>query len=435
MAKARRDQPEGKRRHGLGSIEWVRKGAEGYLWVRGRLMYRGERHTTDGIGFGREITKAEQEWAEAEIDSRLEVLYTDLTAGRTPDRAREQRPLRKQLELWLEAGKARWLPHTYSEFARSITQHVKGYPIARLQLGELQPEDVDAWLTAVRKSGASTYQVRYAYDRLLECLKALKADRFRGEGVAAIIDTSRSRRPRHRKTSTRPFDEAELELLVGHLIARQAAEHPWPALFGVDLLAGLRFAEGAGLWWQDVHGLDVFGRWASGARRGNPPLVTLTIRQQLDRHTRTPRELKSEAAERTIPLVPAAAELLLAHRTRERAEGRACVGEAFVFVARSRDGRMREVGYSSARRHLSALCDGAGLGPTGKTHALRHSFGTAAGAAGVPRHLLKGMMGHADEATTSIYTGFVAADAERETRRLGKRLPGGKNVRKAASES
>lgn len=53
---------------------------------------------------------------------------------------------------------------------------------------------------------------------------------------------------------------------------------------------------------------------------------------------------------------------------------------------------------------------------------VRRTFGTAAGAAGVPRRLLRGMMGHADEATTGVYTRYVDADARVARERLARHL-------------
>jgi integrase len=50
-----------------------------------------------------------------------------------------------------------------------------------------------------------------------------------------------------------------------------------------------------------------------------------------------------------------------------------------------------------------------------RIHDLRHTFGTVCAAAGIPQTTLKEWMGHADLATTEIYTAFYrqASDAAR----------------------
>jgi hypothetical protein len=420
------------RRHGQGSIEWIHH--DGYLWARGRLRHRGDLYLTDGIGAGAsalaDLAKRDRDAIEAEIQRRIDDTRAELERGRKPDRANAQRQLRRQLDVWLEAGRSRMLPHSHRDYVRAVERHVKPFAIARVELGELGPEDVDRWVAQLRESRGprgeppSSHAVQYAYDRLMECLRALRATGFRRDGIDAILDPARRGRPRHRKRPTPAYDVAQSTALLGHLAAVAEAQHPWPAFFGACLHAGLRFSEGAGLYWSHLHGLELFAAWLDRGRARGAPLVTLTVAQQLDRDTRRPREPKSAAGLRTVPLTREAAELLVGHLRRERAAGRPTAGERFVFVAPSRDRTMRELGYANARRKLAALCDGAGLGSSGKTHVLRATFGTAAGAAGVPRHILKGVMGHADEKTTGQYTRFVKEDARRTTDKLGRRLTG-----------
>jgi integrase len=403
-----------KRKHGTGTVDWVTD-QRGYLWARGKLRYRGQRYTTDGIGVGHTtrdaLSKRERQRIEREVDTLLEKLKDELEQNRLPDRARERRPLHKQLDLWLAAAKSRTLPHSHADYASVAEHYIKPHPIARLHLSELQPEDVDEWLATLDATGASSSRRLTAYNYLLACLRALKADGYSTKAIETILASTRSRRPRHRKKPTRAYDAAQTDLLLTYLEAHREDRAPWSVFFAICLYAGLRYSEGAGLPWIEVHDTE----------------DSLTVRWQLDRETREPREPKSEAGVRTVPLIPQAVELLDWWRARERARGRDCSGMNLVFVNTSaRGGKDATLGYAAGRRQLAKLCEDAGLEPNGRTHVLRATFGTAAGAGGMPTHLLQGVMGHADAKTTAIYTKFISDDARRATDQIGERLRGRK---------
>jgi integrase len=63
------------------------------------------------------------------------------------------------------------------------------------------------------------------------------------------------------------------------------------------------------------------------------------------------------------------------------------------------------------RRYRQAL-KAAKLSTTHRFHDLRHTFGTAMAAAGVPMRTLQEMMGHADLQTTLIYADYVPSAEE-----------------------
>src|SRR5581483_3375343 len=107
-------------------------------------------------------------------------------------------------------------------------------------------------------------------------------------GVRAIVDGSKRRRPRHRKQATATFAPEEAAALWRHIFSGAALE-PWASFFGLSWLLGLRFSEGAGLYWRHVGGLDLYERWLADGGQDDPPEVTMLVEQQLDRHTRTVR--------------------------------------------------------------------------------------------------------------------------------------------------
>ncbi|MBW7921482.1 MAG: site-specific tyrosine recombinase XerD [Rubellimicrobium sp.] len=111
--------------------------------------------------------------------------------------------------------------------------------------------------------------------------------------------------------------------------------------------------------------------------------------------------------ERLVPLSPPAREALtcwLAERAR-RLDGRP--PSRWLFPARSREGHLTRQGFFLV---LKALAQVAGLPPERVTpHVLRHAFATHLLAGGADLRAIQTMLGHADVATTEIYTHVLDA--------------------------
>jgi integrase len=411
-----------RRPNGVGWLERSRD-RRGYTTLRGKARWRGDLYTAPGVGIpatvlalppGRRRDRALAELT-GQAQRALDELIAGLKRGERPDRARERRPLIAQARAWLEAKRPRMTPNSRSAYHTAVERHLAEHAIARVPMGRLDPEDVDGWLASLAAAGASRATQLYAYNRLLECLRAFLADSPGGgfAGVRAIVDGARVRRPKHRKQRIQPLVEAQALALVRRCLspAARAAHGDFATAFGLNHWWGLRFGELAGLTWGAVHGLD----WPGGQ-------PTLHVLAQLDRGTRQPVDTKSAAGERVIPLEEEPARLLREHRDRCRAAGRPCLDTDPLFLHPSRDRRPRPLGYDTARKHLAKLAEEAGLAPSGKTHALRRTFGSLAASEGVGVPDLQAVMGHADAATTLIYTAPMRAGSQRVTAAVGRRL-------------
>ena len=82
------------------------------------------------------------------------------------------------------------------------------------------------------------------------------------------------------------------------------------------------------------------------------------------------------------------------------------------------------------RRYRRAL-RAAGIAPGHRFHNLRHTFGTAMAAAGVPMRTLQEWMGHRDLATTQRYADY--APNEREVEMVDRAFGGSEGVGSLAS--
>jgi integrase len=376
--------------NGAGTIE-VLTDKNGYVTLRPRVHAEGQRYHGASVGIRRGATKREQAtneraaWAQAR--KNLAELKQSIARGERPDPQRARRSVGAQLRLWLEAKKGKVTDRNWKSYESAVRVHMEPYRLARVPLGKIQGEDVDAWLADMREAGVSTAMARYAFDRLHECFRSLLTG-VAMDNVQTLVNAAKTRRPRHRKQQTRPFDEAERRLLLNYLTGGKA-EEPWASLFATALVAGLRYSEAAGLPWGEVHWTD----------------RSLFVRWQLDRDSREPRELKTEESGRTVPLGTDAVTVLRGRFESQKAAGKPVGPLDLVWTARPWGGKgERGLGYSQARRKLIRFCEEAGLSATGKTHALRHTFGTTLARAGVREGLIQPLLGHSDGAATRIYT-------------------------------
>jgi integrase/recombinase XerD len=142
--------------------------------------------------------------------------------------------------------------------------------------------------------------------------------------------------------------------------------------------------------------------YATGLRVSE--LVGLTIKQ-VDLRRGVVRPLGKGHKERLVPMVPQAVEKLKLYLKEGRPQLLKGKDSPFVFVNRRGGGLTRQGFWKILQRHARL----AGLGHL-SPHTLRHSFATHLLARGANLRVLQLLLGHADLATTQIYTHL---DAER----------------------
>jgi integrase/recombinase XerD len=136
--------------------------------------------------------------------------------------------------------------------------------------------------------------------------------------------------------------------------------------------------------------------YATGLRVSE--LVGLTVKQ-VDLHRGVVRPLGKGRKERLVPMVPPAVEKLKQYLNEGRPQLLKGKNTPFVFVNR-RGGPLTRQGFWKILQRYARL---AGLGRL-SPHTLRHSFATHLLARGANLRVLQLLLGHADLATTQIYT-------------------------------
>ena len=173
------------------------------------------------------------------------------------------------------------------------------------------------------------------------------------------------------------------------------------ALYVMAAMTGLRQGELIALRWQDVD---------RDARR------VRVRRSHVLGEFDTP---KSRRSERSVPLSRRVASELDGWRLKTR-----WGSPADLVFAEPASGEVLRRG-ALMRRYRRALKE-AGIVPGHRFHDLRHTFGTAMAAAGVPMRTLQEWMGHRDLATTQRYADYAPNEREGEMvdRAFGEWLDG-----------
>jgi integrase len=210
--------------------------------------------------------------------------------------------------------------------------------------------------------------------------RAIKLGAISANPVALV---ERPGRLRKRKTlaTTQFLRPAEVHMLVK---AASEVNGQDAVMFMLSAFCGLRLGELLDLRWGAID----FARAA------------LHVESNYVRNTEgTP---KSDAA-RTVPVAREVAEALRKHC----ADALVRPAEALVFVGRHGS----HVDAKAFRRRYYEALDRGGLKRI-RIHDLRHTFGTVCAANGIPLTTIKEWMGHADLATTEIYTAFYPQDSD-----------------------
>ena len=301
---------------------------------------------------------------EREARAALRELVAEAEVVTNPTRA----SLSSFLERWV--GDVRNIrPRTRVEYANAIRLHINP-AIGDIRLAALLPLHVEQMLAELERTVAPK-TARNVHAVLRRALRDAVRSGLVSRNVAAreYVDA-----PRVRAAEPRALSTVEVRRLL------VAARGDW--LEGLVTLAvgtGLRQGELLGLAWQDVEPTRIHVRHA--LRRVAGPT------RKDGRYLRD--ELKTERSRRTVPLSPAVAAALAAHRERLIAAGFVPTATGPVFPSV----RGRPMSASWALHRFYAICEAAGI-PRAPFKILRATFASRLYEAGVPDLEVARLLGH-----------------------------------------
>jgi integrase/recombinase XerD len=275
----------------------------------------------------------------------------------------------------------------YLEFERSLSRNtLEAYRTDLLQFGAhlerrgvsavaAQHADLAAFLAELAAGGEDRPAVAAAtLQRKAACLRSFYRH-LRREEVIAHDPTADLRAPRKGQKLPQVLTRGEVATLLGSPRGTAPAALRDRALLELMYACGLRASEAIDLQVQDV-----------------------------DLDTGVLRARGKGAKERLVPVGREAIAAVRAYLDRGRPKFVGNGQERHLFVNQRGDGLTRQGLYKIVQRHARA----AGLDGKMSPHTLRHTFATHLLAGGCDLRSLQEMLGHADIATTQIYTHLSA---------------------------
>lgn len=297
------------------------------------------------------------------------------------------------VDEWLPAAKATLRPISWHMADRLLRTHVVPRPISHVPLQHLQPSHLNALyaelLAAGRldgKGGLSPQTVMLVHARIRRALSdAVRWGRVQ-RNVASLADPPRVPKPKLTIWSAKQ---------LGAFVEAVAEERDY-ALWHVYATTGVRRGEALALTWPNLD-LD-------SARLHVTESVTTMGGETVT------GEPKSGASRRTIALDRRTVAVLREHRRRQLGDRMAwgpAWNETGLVFARE-DGSA--LSPNAVSKRFAALVKRAGLPPI-RLHDVRHSYATAALAAGAPVKVLSQRLGHSDIAITlRVYQHVMPGD-------------------------
>lgn len=354
----------------------------------GKKRWRAQVTYYDQDGKRRRRSKIGMSQADARV--LLSELQSEIAGGRL--REKSCLTVAGFLSLWLETAVApNRAAATLDSYTRAVENHISPH-IGAVRLDELEPIHIDGLLVSLQSVGSRTRENAFVVLRAA-LNKAVKQRRIPSNPCLACD------RPQHNRKSIRPFAAAESKAIL-----KAVETHRLHALFVLAFHLGMRQEELYGLLWNAVD-------FDAGTVRVERAVV------EIAGNVVVKESPKNESSRRTLPLVGATLDALMAHRLASIAAGNA----ANPIVFPNRRGAYIRLGVFRTRVWKPLLkrleIDYRGF------HHVRHTFATEALSSGEDILSVSKILGHARPSTTlDIYGHWLPSKQKEVAERLAKRL-------------
>ena len=260
--------------------------------------------------------------------------------------------------------------NTVAAYARDLAHFARFAFVRHKAMEDADNALVRDYLASLSRAGYSPRTAARRLSALRQYFGHLAANGIRADDPCAVIDA-----PRRGRSLPKILSEAQVDALLGAAHARKGAQ-------GTRLAALLEVLYATGLRVSELVGLTL-----SALARDRSHLL---VRGK-------------GGKERVVPLGEAARDALAAYAPyRPRFFARGAAASSFVFPSRSGTGHLTRAQFARALKAVAAEAglDAARVSP----HVLRHAFASHLLAHGADLRSVQQMLGHADIATTQIYT-------------------------------
>lgn len=318
------------------------------------------------LGNGRQATKTHRllsearSWATDVEARRTRAGWGDYREGRTS--------VAELVSIYIEgrgqgvAGSKKIQASTEREYRGLLARHIESHRIGGIRVGDVTPDDVQAWVMDLTRAGVGATTVRHAYTLLSSAFKRAAARRQVAMSPCIEIDL-----PVARASVTPGHFTAEETWRI--LVELDASDR---GLFAVMCWSGLRYGEAAALRPEDV---DV-------------ERCTVMVQRRLYRGA---VEARTKGGTSSLVAVPPWVATTLA--------GLAADGREWLFRRPHADGPPKHgafwLRWGAALRRAEV--------PYRHPHATRHTAASLAIEAGIPLYDVKTLLRHGSVKTTEIY--------------------------------
>jgi integrase/recombinase XerD len=260
--------------------------------------------------------------------------------------------------------------NTRAAYQRDLEDAATSMAARQVALGDATTADLSAYLAALDRKGMSARSTARRLSALRQFFKFLVAEQMRVDDPSAAIDGPKLGRP-----LPKLLDEAEMARLIEVCAALDGPNGArLKALVELSYASGLRVSE-------------LVGMPLAVALREQPVLI---VRGK-------------GSKERMVPLnAPARAALTAYLEHRKAFLPKGAKSSPHLFPSRGKEGHLTRQRFGQMLKELAMQ---AGIAPERiSPHVLRHAFATHLLDHGADLRSLQKMLGHADIATTQIYT-------------------------------
>ena len=325
----------------------------------------------------------------AQAETRLRDLIAETDAAPPVEHART-----------LEAAVGAWLAHleatgTKASTLRAYRAALHGWFLPTLKersLDRVTENDVERAMARMRKSGLSDKSVRN-YVGVLRALFTFATDKRRRWATRnPVAEIELPKAPTYSEIRYLTSDEVWALVDAAQPGALQALDR---ALYLTAALTGMRIGELQALDWRAVDFVH----------------ARIRVRRTWDRKAKVFTTPKSRRSERAVPMPDVVAGALERVARAQHPDLPEPPSDSLVF---GHPVTGEPLGWRVLYERLRAALKAAGLDETFGFHSLRHSYGTALAAQGVPMRTLQEWMGHKDIQTTQRYADYCPNPGERD---------------------
>lgn len=348
---------------------------------------------------GRQRTKELYAATDKALRAKVKAWQAELSRGLPA--ADENPPLELVIDRWL-ATKVDLRANSVKDYTQTAARLKKG--LGGHHIKALTDAHIQAWVNAERRAGRAASTLTKMKAILHQILAYAESRGHITRNVARLVNV-----PKKEQLDPDVYDRAQVERLLSEARTPNRAgvtgrpPSDWYCLLAVHAMTGMRPSELLGLKWQDVRWNEsaIYAQrsleWPSG--QAEPALAPM----------------KNAYSRRQIPVPSWVLDALHTHRVGQDAlkaqlgEGYDDWGLVFAMTNGTRIGQpLRE---QMAARAFEQLRQAAGL-PAMRWYNLRHSYATMLLDAGVPLHVVSGLLGHA---SVKITADLYGARAKRNT--------------------